>query len=316
MDLSICILTHNQPELLPLCVASCFEEINRAGVDGEVIVIDNASVDRYPEKLAQVYPHIRIIRNEQNLSFSAANNRGIRASTGHYTLILNDDAVLQQDSLQMMLKKLYSCPQVGAVGPKLINPDGSIQKGFNNNRGVRLRGLVSDILGLSDFFGKWRLTRFMLTRRGDGNKSGETVEIAGACLLARREALEAVGLFDEGFYYWFEDSDLCFRLLKAGWKQFFVAEAEVMHFGSTTFKTLDRSERTKMFCESQMRFMKKHWKPGRYWLSRLLLVLVFALRAPIAFVYQAWKCGGNLVDAKKSAGASLQIARWLIAGCD
>lgn len=316
MDLSICILTHNQPDLLPLCVASCYEEISRVGVDGEIVVIDNASVDGYPKKLAQVYPHIRIIRNEQNLSFSVANNRGIRVSKGKYVLILNDDAILQQNSLRMMLKKMDSCSQVGAVGPKLINPDGSIQKGFNNNRGVRLRGLVSDILGLSDLFDKWQLTRFILTRRGDGNKSGETVEIAGACLLARREALEAVGLFDEGFYYWFEDADLCYRLGRAGWKLFFLSEAQVVHFGSTTFKTLDRSERTKMFCESQMRFMKKHWKSWRYWLSRLLLVLVFTFRAPIAFVYQAWKCGGNLLDAKKSAWASLQIAGWLIAGCD
>jgi GT2 family glycosyltransferase len=80
VSVSVCILTHTQPELLPLCVASCFEEIKRAGTAGEVIVIDNASADRYPEKLRETYSQVRIIRNEQNLGFSAGNNIGIRAS--------------------------------------------------------------------------------------------------------------------------------------------------------------------------------------------------------------------------------------------
>jgi GT2 family glycosyltransferase len=106
MYLSICILTHNQPELLPLCVASCFEEIERAGIAGEVIVIDNASTDRYPEKLRETYPQVRIIRNEQNLGFSAGNNIGIRASQGRYILILNDDAILQPECLNLMFQAL------------------------------------------------------------------------------------------------------------------------------------------------------------------------------------------------------------------
>jgi len=98
VDLSICILTHNQPKILPLCVASCFMEIDRARIAGEVIVVDNASVDKYPERLAETYPDIRIIRTEQNLSFSVANNRGIQASCGRYVLILNDDAGLSTHS--------------------------------------------------------------------------------------------------------------------------------------------------------------------------------------------------------------------------
>jgi GT2 family glycosyltransferase len=106
MYLSFCILTHNQPELLPLCVASCFDEIKREGITGEVIVIDNASADRYPEKLRETYPQVRIIRNEQNLGFSAGNNIGIRASQGKYVLILNDDAILQPECLNLMLQAL------------------------------------------------------------------------------------------------------------------------------------------------------------------------------------------------------------------
>src|SRR5579885_2303062 len=123
MDLSICILTHNQPELLPLCVASCFDEIKREGITGEVIVIYISYAKRYTEKLRETYPQVRIIRNEQNLGFSAGNNIGIRASQGRYMLILNDDAILQPGSLGLMLRRMESNPKIGAVGPKLLNPD-------------------------------------------------------------------------------------------------------------------------------------------------------------------------------------------------
>jgi GT2 family glycosyltransferase len=124
MKLSICILTHSQPELLPMCVAACFAEIARAGITGEVTILDNASVDGSPERVAKLFPTVRIIRNDRNLGFSAANNMGIRRSQGQYVLILNDDAIFQEDSLWRMLRALESNSRIGAVGPKLINRDG------------------------------------------------------------------------------------------------------------------------------------------------------------------------------------------------
>src|SRR5215469_14743257 len=103
MDLSICILTHNQPTLLPKCVEACLAEISRSNVSAEVIIIDNASSDGYPIRLASLATMIRVIRNDENRSFSVANNIAIRASQGRFILILNDDAFLQEGSLHCML---------------------------------------------------------------------------------------------------------------------------------------------------------------------------------------------------------------------
>lgn len=316
MDLSICILTHNQPELLPLCVASCVAEIRKAQVQGEIIIVDNASCDRYPQRLATMYSQVMVIRNEQNLGFSTANNGAIRQSRGHNILILNDDALLQNSSLKLMLQKLESDPQIGAVGPKLLNPDGSVQRGFSNKRIATLRCLISETLYLNTFFDKWRLTRRVLTRLKNDDISGGAAEIAGACLLIRREALDAVGLFDETFYYWFEDTDLCYRLRRAGWKLFYLAEARATHYGSASLRKLEKLQRSMMFYESQMHFLKKHWKSGRYKISKTILILIFALRTPIAFVYRLWRYRGNLEEAKNSARVSLRIAHWLITDCD
>jgi GT2 family glycosyltransferase len=316
MDLSICILTHSQPDLLPLCVASCITEIERAKTQTEIVIVDNATADEYPLRLFATYPQVSIIRSEQNLGFSAGNNLAIRQSHGRYVLILNDDVVLQQNCLQLMLKRMESDAQIGALGPKLLNSDGSVQKGFSSKRAVTLRSLISDALYMGDFFARWRLTRLMLTQRVDDDQSAQAAEIAGACLLVRRKALDAIGLFDESFYYWFEDTDLCWRLGKAGWKLFYLAEARATHYGSASLRKLDKFERSMMFYDSQMHFLRKHLGPWRYQISKLIFALVLASRAPIAFIYRVWRDRGDLGGAKNSAQISLRIARWLIAGCE
>src|SRR5580698_3686893 len=119
MDLSICILTYNQPKLLPECVEACLREITRSRIVAEIIIIDNASADRYPEAAARAFPSTRVLRNERNLGFSEANNHAIQDSTGRLVLVLNDDAILLPNSLRLMTAKLDSDPAIGAVGPKL-----------------------------------------------------------------------------------------------------------------------------------------------------------------------------------------------------
>lgn len=111
MDLSVCILTRSQPVLLTQCVAACVSEIERARLTAEIIVIDNASADRYPDSLAASTPLVRVIRNEENLGFAAANNKAIRMSSGRDVLILNDDAILQEGSLKLMIEALDSIPR-------------------------------------------------------------------------------------------------------------------------------------------------------------------------------------------------------------
>jgi len=278
MDLSICILTYCQPELLPKCVESCFTEVVRAGITAEVIVVDNGSADGAPNKIGHTFPQVRLIRNEQNLGFAAGNNKAIRNSHGSYILILNDDAILAPDSLQQMVERLKSDLGIGAVGPRLVNPDGSPQRGFTNRRFPRLRSLVCGLLGLSELLERNKWTRDLLTHSRDLDLSGETDHIAGACLLVRRDVLNTVGFFDEGFYYWFEDTDLCYRIKKAGWTIVYLADARVIHYGSASIKSvMQSSERRRIYLQSLKYFSEKHMKSVQRLPLRVALAGVRAL---------------------------------------
>jgi len=247
MDLSICILTRNQPDLLPRCVASCLGEITREKIASEIIIIDNASCDGSPQQAASLSPLVRVIRNEDNLGFSKANNIGIRASSGKYVLILNDDTEFRPGALRLLMASLDANPSLGGVGPKFLNSDGSFQRGNAPKRFPRLRGIVSELLNLDLVFEKFPCTRDLLTNRRDENRGGEAEQIDCACLLARRKALEAVGLFDEEFYFLFEDTDLCYRLKQAGWKLWYIPDAQVIHYGGASFKKVMRSKGPHVF---------------------------------------------------------------------
>lgn len=313
MDLSICILTHCQPDLLPKCVASCFAEINRAGISGEVIVIDNASIDGSPRRLSETFPSIRLIRNDQNLSFSTANNKAIRVSRGRHVLILNDDAVLEDGCLEPMLRKLEEEPETGVVGPMLVNPDGSVQAGFTNKRFPTIHGVLIEFLPFCKLFFRNRLTLF-LTDGKDAGRSGEADHLAGACLLARRAALDAVGLFDDGFQYWFEDVDLCYRLKKAGWRVVYLAEVQVLHYGSASFRKVGgRPEQAATYYTSLVRLFRKNSSPARYNTFRAFMIPAFICRIPLAALYGILKRGPRLAEVSGALRTSWVVIRSMFA---
>ena len=312
MDLSICILTHHQPGLLPQCVLSCITEIERARISGEIIVIDNASTDGSPQMVAALSPMVRVIRNEENLGFSAANNRAIRGSQGRNVLILNDDAVLQPGSLALMIETLESKPSVAAVGPNLLNPDGSAQTNYTNRRFPRWRSLVLGFMRLEPWLEKHAVSRDLLTQARDPAVTGETDYVAAACLLARRQALRAVGLFDEAFYYWFEDADLCYRLRRAGWSIVYISEARVTHYGSASTRRFTELEKSTISFRSMMYFFRKHWSPGRYFLFRLTVAGALFLRLPFLVLAEILRRASRRRPSDDSLRASLRALYWLL----
>ena len=312
MDISICILTRNQPELLPRCVASCIAEVQRAGVKAEVIVVDNASADGNPQKVALLSPLVRVVRNEEDLGFAAGNNKAIRMSQGRYVLILNDDAWLEEGSLRLLLQELDSNPRAGAVGPRLLNPDGSLPKNFTNRRLPRVRAVACEFLGLEAVMERSAFTRDLFTHNRGADVSGEAEHIAGACLLARREALEGIGLFDEGFRYWFEDCDLCYRLRKAGWDLIYLREAQVVHYSSASLGKLTRLERDTMCFTSMMYYFRKHSGPAKYLAIRMMLALVVLVRGPLAALHRVWRGGWTRQEWFDAIGRSLRAVRLLL----
>jgi N-acetylglucosaminyl-diphospho-decaprenol L-rhamnosyltransferase len=312
MDLSICILTHNQPTLLPRCVEACLSEISVGQVAAEIIVIDNASGDGYPTKLTGLSPLIRIIRTEENLSFSAANNIAIRSSQGRYLLILNDDAVFMPGSLGLMLRGLECQPTVGAIGPRLLNSDGSLQLGFTNRRFPNLRSVFFQTLTLEELMMRNGLTRDALTLVRDPDHSGETEHLAGACLLIRREALDAVGLFDERFLYWYEDVDLCLRLKTAGWPVVYLANAHVNHYGSASFQKRAQAERDAIYCRSLMYFWRKHHDAVSFRIMKLSVAAALLVRTWAGALRRSWRRDLTLEERRAWMKARIGVARILL----
>lgn len=293
MDLSVCILTHSQPVLLRQCVASCVSEIERAGLSGEIIVVDNASGDRYPEELAASMPMVQVIRSEENMGFAVANNMAVNLSRGENVLLLNDDAILQAGSLELMMSALKADPRIAAAGPTLVFPDGSPQVLYMNKRLPNVRGMFSEFTGRDLTWRHKRWAREWLTMWDSPEHAAEPEQLSGACLLVRRQAWQQVGGFDEQFHYVLDDTDLCFRLRKAGWRFRCVQAALVTHYGGSTFVRWDRIEQQLNYYKCIYAYFRKHSSFPRYLLARLVLGVAVVLTFAEATFWGTWRLAKN-----------------------
>jgi hypothetical protein len=219
-------------------------------------VVDNASTDGSADAVASEFPEARLIRNRENAGFSRANNQGLREASGAYVLILNSDAELTPGALPALAGRLDAAPRAGAVGPRTVSGDGTVQVSF----GPALRPLA-----------EWRQRRLVrgVKRRHPAAVRQATeraaVEhepewVSASCLLARKEALDAVGGFDEGFFLYEEDVDLCVRLRRAGWSVLFTPAATVVHHLGRSMQG-DPGRAGLEYHRSHVRFYRKHNGP-------------------------------------------------------
>jgi N-acetylglucosaminyl-diphospho-decaprenol L-rhamnosyltransferase len=216
-DVSAVIVSWNSAADLPRALGSL------AGAIAEAIVVDNASDDASAEVARGL--HARVISNPRNLGFARAANQGLRAARTPLVLLLNPDAELRPGALQALVDAVGSRPRVAVAGPRTRNEDGTIQVSFGRDLTPaverRQRRLV---LGVE------RRDPAVLREVEDSTSREQTPDwVSGACWLARREALESVGLFDEGYFLYEEDADLCRRLRASGWEIVFTPAAEIVH---------------------------------------------------------------------------------------
>ena len=260
--LSILLVNYNDGAHLPECLSSI--EKNVQAVDHEVIVVDNASTDGSPELIGRRFPRVRLVRNLRNEGFGRANNQAVRESRGAFVLFLNTDVVLRPGAVDLLLTEMAAHPLTGIVGPALVNPGGSFQASFGGRLGF-----------FSEAFKKLFLNRLIRrsVRRGGGRR--EVGWVSGAFLLARKKALLEAGLFDENFFLYFEDIDLCRRTIEKGWKVIFLPTAVSFHIGGAT--TAGRPLRSRLeYRKSQLRFYRKHNSRVSLALLRIYLRLNFA----------------------------------------
>ena len=226
-DCDAIIINYNTGPLLVDCVRSLAVQPCHL-----IIVVDNASVDGSLEFLGQslVSERLKIIRNARNVGFAAACNRGIRASSGSYLLFLNPDCLLRKDALQRLREVLDSSEDIGMVGGLLLNPDGSEQRGGRRLFPTPARAFTN-AFGLSRLAGIFpnMFSDHLLNKHPIPKEPVEVEAISGACMLVKREAIEDVGLWDEGYFLHCEDLDWCMRFRQKGWKIMFVPDAKVVH---------------------------------------------------------------------------------------
>ena len=227
MKLSIIILCWNDLKVIDDCLRSIYATTH--SVEFEVIVADNGSTDGSIEFIGENYPQVRLIENGKNLRFAKANYVGIRASQGEYVLILNPDTIIHERTLDTVVALAEKHPEAGAFGCRVLNSDGSYQaciRPFPSIRGEWIAALCLNSLGhLSDWFQAGSYVDWK-------GESQRTVGwLAGCFILVRGELLKRLGGFDEQFFYYHEDMDLCRRVWQSGQTILYTPEATITHLG-------------------------------------------------------------------------------------
>lgn len=273
MQLSIAIINWNTKDLLRACLKSVFENLN--ALDAEIIVVDNASSDKSPEMVRSEFPEVKLVEAGSNLGFSKGNNLAYKHSCGKYFLLLNSDTVVLPGALTKLVDFMESNPRAGAAASKLLNGDGSLQRSCSPY--PRPLTEFFDAVYLSKIFPKSRLFGSYAMSYWDFDEVKEVDFAGGSCLMLRRAALEEVGLLDENFFMYSEETDLCYRLNEAGWKVFFVPDAQIIHYGGQSSK-MDVGRTSVDLCRSKYKFMKKHYGVSSALTYRAIVALSSTVR--------------------------------------
>ncbi len=234
-DLAIVVVNYNTGDHLGRCISSAYGSTTELALD--VVVVDNASRDGSAERAVEMHPALRLLQNPVNRGFAAGANQGIRETDAPFVLLLNPDTQITGGTLEAFLKIAKERPSVGVVGPLVRNPDGSVQPSARKVPGM-WEGLVHAFLGR--IAPDNRFSRSYTMAEWDRTSEREVEWIAGSAMLLRREAVEAVGGFDEEYFMYVEDVDLCTRLREAEWTVLFSPELEVTHETGVSVRSAPR----------------------------------------------------------------------------
>jgi N-acetylglucosaminyl-diphospho-decaprenol L-rhamnosyltransferase len=270
VDLSVVILSWNVHDLLGQCLRSA--TIGYHPLATETIVVDNASCDGSAEMVRAEFPNVRLIANTTNRGYAGGNNDGIAAATGRYVMVLNPDTRVLGEALATMVAYADAHPDVGALGPQLLNPDGSVQSS-RRHFPTLMTGLFESTW-LQPLAPPGVLRHYYVLDRTD-DEIQEVDWVTGACLLVRREAIHQVGGLDEDFFMYSEELDWCRRIRQAGWKVVYLPTAQVMHYAG---KSSDQviAQRHIYFQTSKVRYFRKHHGELTGGLVRIALLTMYA----------------------------------------
>jgi hypothetical protein len=266
-DLSIVIVNWNTREHLSRCLQQIYETV--AGIAFEVIVVDNASRDGSPAMVKNRFPQVKLLENEENVGFARANNQAIRESAGRYVLLLNPDAFVIEGTIDRMVEFMDAHTDVGMAGCQLLGEEGTVQPSCTGFPTLATEFFLfthlDRLLKRSPTFARYRMTYW------DCGDVRAVDVIQGAFMLVRQEALDEVGLLDEGFFMYSEEMDWCYRFKEKGWPVYYVPYVQAVHIGGQSTQQV-RADMILELYRSRVMFFRKHYGQLRASLLKLLLL--------------------------------------------
>lgn len=279
-ELEVIIVSHGAWDLLSRCLASLRE--HPPSVATRVTVVDSGSTDDTPDLVAEHFPEVRLVRLE-NVGFSASNNAALVAGGSPMVLLLNPDTEVFEGSIDASIEALASHPEAGMVGIKLVTPDGSLDHACK-------RSFPTPLAALGHLTGLGRgeeapavLSQYRATDLGD-DEPGEVDAINGAYMLVRREAIDQVGLLDEGYWMYGEDLDWCHRFWDAGWQVRYEPSGVALHVKGGTSDGIRSPSQEIAFHRAMGRFYRRYEAPNRFLGLNLLVYLGIGLRLLVRLI--------------------------------
>ena len=242
------------------CLDSIYKTVT--DIDWEIYVVDNNSTDGSQAEVKKRFPEVKLIENETNTGFAHANNQALSIMHGRFAVLLNSDAVLKENSVKRLLAFMTTTPSAGIAGVQLLNDDGSRQNSIDNFPSTE-----------TEIFNKSILRLFFPGKYPSKNRSYqdpiEVDSVIGACMIVRKEAMDDVGVLDEDYFIFLEETDWCFRMNKKGWKVYHVPDAEVFHLSGHSKKRTPWRSQIEYYI-SLYKFFRKNRAPLSYLTLRIL----------------------------------------------
>jgi GT2 family glycosyltransferase len=289
ISISIIIVNWNSFDFLKQCINSIYEYIE--DLNYEIIIIDNASTDRSTELIEKYFPNVILIKNTENLGFARANNIGISLSRGEFLFFINSDILLFDKIFKRILKHMNDNPSIGLLGPKILNPDHSLQ--------LSARKFPNFFANMSRVFALDRI--FPSINFHSHNKIEEVDILSGCFWVARKKAIDDIGALDDQFFIYGEDKDWSTRFKNGGWKVLYFPTVEVIHFGGRSSSNAP----IKFYLEMQkanLLFWRKHF--GRF--TYIWVIFTSILHQSIRFTSYSLL---NIIRSKKSKVYLYKIER-------
>lgn len=298
VELSIVIVSWNVREHLH----ACLESIHERGT-WETIVVDAASTDGTAEMIGGAFPAVKLIEPGENVGFTRGNNLGIEASRGRYVLLLNPDTEILDDALEKMIAYMDAQPEVGALGPKLLNTDMTVQS--SRRRFPTLKTAFFESTWLQPYASQKILNHYYMLDIPD-DRTAQVDWVQGAALMVRREVIDGVGVLDEGFFMYSEELDWQKRIKQAGWQVVYYPEARIIHHGGKSSEQA-AAQRDIYFHTSKIRYFKKHHGAGIAFILRLFLIANYLWQ--LGLEGAKWLAGHKREMRKQRVQAYWQVLR-------